>query len=126
VAFEAGALRSLLSAACGGGWPAREVAEHRLCVGERGGEDLLGYGHQLRDARVADSVVDVGAFAAALERSLFAQRGEVLGGAARVEGERVLQVADGPLPVAQEFEDPDADGVTEHFEQLRLAYVDGV
>lgn len=49
-----------------------EVAEQRVRVRERGGEDLFGDGEELGDARVSDAVVDAGAGAAALEDALLA------------------------------------------------------
>lgn len=88
-----------------------EVAEEGVRLGQGGGEDLLCHCEQLRGARVADAVVDAGAGAAAFEHAVLTQCGEVLGGAARIESERVLQVADGALAVVEELEDADPDGM---------------
>jgi hypothetical protein len=50
----------------------------------------------------------------------------VLGGAARVEAERGLEVPDGPLALEQRLEDPDPHRVAEDTKQLRLEDVHGV
>ena len=52
---------------------------------------------ELKQPRVAHAVVDARPFAAALEEVVPLERGEVLRGAARVERERGLQLADRPL-----------------------------
>jgi hypothetical protein len=107
-------------------WLVGEVAEQRVRIGERGGEDLFRYGEELRDAWVSDAVVDAGTGAAAFEDALLAQCGEVLGGAAGVEVELRLEVADGSLAVAEEFEHADADRMAEYPEELSLDDIDGV
>jgi hypothetical protein len=57
---------------------------------------------------------------------LLTERGEVLGGAARVEAQLGLQVSDGAFPVREELEHPDPHGMAENAEQLGLQHVDGI
>jgi hypothetical protein len=50
----------------------------------------------------------------------------VLGGPAGVELQLGLELADAPLAVAQQLQDPHPRGVAEHAEELRLRDIDGL
>jgi hypothetical protein len=54
-----------------------------------------------------------------------AEGAQVLGGPARVELERSLKVADGPLALSKQLEDPDPHGMPEGAEELGLQLING-
>ena len=70
------------------------------------------------------TVVHARPLAAALDEALLAEGGELLRGAARVEIQTPLQVADRALAVAQQLEQTDPRRVAERAEELGLERID--
>ena len=80
---------------------------------------------QVEDALVVDAVVNARPFTPRLHEPDPPQRGEMLRRPARVELELALERADRSLSFAQHLEDPDARGMTEHAEEIRLHLMHG-
>src|SRR4051812_16319251 len=102
-----------------------QCLEQPLLVGQAPGDDRAPRVEQLEHALVVDAVEDARALPARLDDPEAPQRGEVLGGRARVEPELGLERADGTFALPQQLEDPDADRMAKDAKEARLDLVDG-
>ncbi len=95
-----------------------------LLLLERAGDERAPDVEQREDLGIGGAVVDARAFLARLDEPDAAQGREMLGGAAGVEAERLLEGADGMLAVPEELEDPHPSRVPERAEERRLGDVE--
>src|SRR5262249_11800336 len=95
---------------------AQQAARDHQVVVENPARD----GEQVADERVAQRVPHREPLLARLDDVPVAQHGELLRDDRLSEGERLLQLLDGAAAAHEDLEDPDARGMGEGAEELRL------
>lgn len=100
-----------------------EVAEQRMGIRERRGQDLSRDSEQLRNTRVSDAVINVGSGAPAFQNALLAKRREVLRGATRIDLQLALKFAYRAFGFAEQLQYSDPYRMAQNLEQLGFDHV---
>jgi hypothetical protein len=101
-----------------------EAVEQLAGLSKLRAQHLPGHLQQLKHPRIFHAVVDARASSATLQETKATHRPEVLRRAAGIEIQLGLQLPNGALAIAQEFEDAHPRGMPEHLEEVRFEPVD--